>query len=227
MERDHVEHLYNLLTQYNANISIVRCYPFYEGALPETDRPTKEETMCLDCNEALKYVYYQKGIDVSAWAKLYSKELFDSIRYPKGWLFEDLPTTYRLMTNAKRVAFSTRRTYYYLIRENSIDGKMFNENKYHSAVKILNQLQEDRAGFPKDVQSAFNSRIVSFIFHILLQLPADQIEMRRVLFRYLKPLRLSVIFDTNAKPKIRIASFLSYGGMSLINMFKTHGLSRK
>jgi hypothetical protein len=44
-------------------------------------------------------------VDASAWNKLYSRDLFtrSGIRFPVGMLFEDVPTTYRLLPFANRV----------------------------------------------------------------------------------------------------------------------------
>ena len=39
-------------------------------------------------------MFYQRMFDTTAWAKMYHRSLFaNDIRYPKGWLNEDLPTT--------------------------------------------------------------------------------------------------------------------------------------
>lgn len=64
-----------------------------------------------------------------AWNKLYKRELFETIRYPKGKLHEDEFTTYKLLYQAKRIAVINEIGYYYVIREGSIMGR-FNAKRY-------------------------------------------------------------------------------------------------
>lgn len=56
----------------------------------------------------------------SACGKLYSKELFNEIRFPVGRLYEDVYTTYRLVHAAKCMALTEKPTYVYRKREGSI-----------------------------------------------------------------------------------------------------------
>lgn len=58
-----------------------------------------------------------------AWDKLYSKNLFNDIEYPVGRLAEDLATTYKLITKAKKIGLLNRELYNYLVRKNSIMGQ--------------------------------------------------------------------------------------------------------
>lgn len=42
---------------------------------------------------------YHDIVDTSAWAKLYSTKLFRTVKFPKGKIYEDIATTYRLFQN--------------------------------------------------------------------------------------------------------------------------------
>ena len=67
-------------------------------------------------------MFYQEKFDTTAWGKLYHRSLFESsIRYPKGLLFEDLPTTYLLFKQCDKIAFKAVELYYYLLRSDSIE----------------------------------------------------------------------------------------------------------
>lgn len=57
---------------------------------------------------------------VSACCKLYRRELFDSIRFPVGRLFEDEFTTYKVYYRASKIVDSERVLYYYYVNDNSI-----------------------------------------------------------------------------------------------------------
>lgn len=56
----------------------------------------------------------------SVWNKLYRKALFDDIFYPKGFLCEDIGTTYKTICHASRIYFLDKILYYYCFREGSI-----------------------------------------------------------------------------------------------------------
>ena len=140
---DYVESLYKLILENDAQMSITRCIPFFEGTNPVHIRQTKI-TKVFDTNNALISLFYQKDFDNAAWAKMYHCSLFKSdIRYPTGWLYEDLPTTYKLMMLCNKIAFSSYENYYYLLRKDSIEGAPFKLQKYECCIKIIRQLEEN------------------------------------------------------------------------------------
>ena len=70
---------------------------------------------------------WQEGIDlilgqvgVYAWNKLYKRTLFEGIRYPEGRLFEDSPTTWKLICKAENVYYINNLLYFYYVRSDSI-----------------------------------------------------------------------------------------------------------
>lgn len=60
---------------------------------------------------------------VVAWNKLYKKELFEEIRFPKGKLHEDEFTSYKLLYQSESVVYIDRAYYFYFQREDGIMGK--------------------------------------------------------------------------------------------------------
>jgi hypothetical protein len=83
----------------------------------------------LSTEKALTKMLYQKYFDVSAWGKLYRRNLFDSIKYPIGKLYEDNGTTYLLIAKSSKIAFSSIIGYYYVQRANSIMNSCFSISK--------------------------------------------------------------------------------------------------
>lgn len=58
-----------------------------------------------------------------AWAKLYARELFEHERFPIGKLHEDNAIVYKLIYNAKRIAYTNEILYGYRVRQDSIVGE--------------------------------------------------------------------------------------------------------
>lgn len=223
----YVEYLYKLIKESGVRLSVSSHQTFEDGSSAEIcTSPLSVEIM--HTNEALTSMFYQQIFDTSAWAKMYHRSLFsDGIRYPKGWLYEDLPTTYRLMMECDYIAYGNYRSYFYRIRNTSIEGAPFRPLKYESCIKIIRQLEADHRKMSKGVRRALNCRIVSFAFHILLETPRKEKEMRRNLLDIIRQKRICVLLDKRTRQKTRIACFLSFGEIWLVNLFANYGKSRK
>lgn len=55
-----------------------------------------------------------------AWGKLYRKQYFQNIRYPRGKNFEDIFTTYKVLFLGKQVALIDKLLYFYFKNEAGI-----------------------------------------------------------------------------------------------------------
>lgn len=94
-------------------------------------------------------------------------------------------------------------------------------------MKIIHQIEEDRKQMHPAIQKSMDCRIVSFAFHILIEIPKEHIEMRMNLFRIIKEYRTRVLFDSCARRKTRIACLLSFGGIFLVSLMANCSKSRK
>lgn len=224
---DYIDSLYELIVTYQAQMSISVFNSFYEGSVPTKDNRKTSLSKVFNSEEALITMFYQKDFDNNACAKLYHRSLFNNIRFPKGKLYEDLATTYLLIQQCKKIAYTNYKNYYYLLRSNSIEGAPFKPIKLESCIEITNQLVTDSHSMSKNVAKALNCRIISFLFHILLEIPQDQKQLRQPLLKKIKELRLGVLLDRNARIKARIACLLSYGGYSIVQNLSHKALSRK
>jgi hypothetical protein len=77
----------------------------------------------MDRETALKKVIYDRLFSVNAWNKLYKRELFSNIKYPKGLLYEDLATIYKLIDCCNKVVYTPAQKYAYVQRQSSIMGQ--------------------------------------------------------------------------------------------------------
>lgn len=139
----YVDSLYKGLMEYDADISIASFHPFKEGE------------SCVQSSELITYKEISKenaikhycSIDaehsmpfISACNKIYRRSLFKEIVFPKGKLYEDAFTTYKLIDYAKKIVFTTSKLYFYRINPQSILGQSFNE-------KHLEMVDAFRCGF--------------------------------------------------------------------------------
>ena len=118
IEADMYEVLYNLLKQYNADVSICNFYTVSQGkiSIKNADNGINEYNRI----EILKEILLDRNIQSYAWNKLYKKELFDEIKYPIGKKYEDIGTTFFLLEKCNKVVVTGKSEYYYINRQDSI-----------------------------------------------------------------------------------------------------------
>jgi hypothetical protein len=61
-----------------------------------------------------------------AWGKLYDRSCFATLRFPVGKLHEDNAIIYKVVYGVEKVAFTTKKLYYYYQRQDSITGVKYN-----------------------------------------------------------------------------------------------------
>ena len=141
--KNYVELLYNGVFKFDADISIATFCTFskedelkiYCNDLP-FEEIAKEE--CFRRYGALKAELSMSFI--SACNKLYKKDLFVSVRFPVGKLYEDAFTTYKLIDKTKKIVFTPTQLYFYRMNPLSILGQPFRE-------KHLEMVEAFRSGF--------------------------------------------------------------------------------
>jgi hypothetical protein len=91
---------------------------FSEREVPEERRKFTSQSMGTE--EALRRMLMNEGFGHQAWGKLFKRELWESLRYPKGLLYEDYAVIYDVMLDAKKIAAVTDALYFYRMQEGSI-----------------------------------------------------------------------------------------------------------
>lgn len=127
---NYIETLYRGIKEFGADISICS-FRKVQSEMTETEEKEFSEFKEVSFVKAMKYfASFQPGVSiafVSACSKLYKKELFDGVKYPKGKLYEDSYTSYKLLYRATKMFFSTSRLYYYYENPQSITAVKFSE----------------------------------------------------------------------------------------------------
>lgn len=210
----HVEGLYHLIEKYSAQVAVNSFCAFMENTEPYPAKKPNTDIVLESGSKAVETMFYQELFDSSAWGKMYEAGLFDDVRYPSGLLFEDLPTTYRLLLKAEKVVFNDEQSYFYLLRSNSIEGTAFSLHKLDSGLQVMAMMDKDIDKLQPIIKS-YNCRIASFIFHLLLQMPIGYVH-RKEFEERIKQLRWSVITDRKARKKTRLACLLSFIGFGFL-----------
>lgn len=169
----------------------------------------------LNSHDVLERMLYQE-IATAAPFKLYKKEVFDNIRFPVGYLYEDVATTYKPFFNAKECAIVEADIYAYRKRRDSIIRQSFSPKKM-ICLDIFDQLVNDKQLKDAGLQKAAESRVYAMTYSVFLQVPKNDKKTQRIIWNKLKTVQKDVMFDTSKimRKKNRYAAFVSLLGMNI------------
>ncbi len=209
---DYVEVMYNAIKKTNCDIAIGSHEVIYENGTI-FDKSTGEDTV-LTPKQTLERILYDDGVDLSAWAKLYDRSLFDTVEYPVGRLFEDAATTYLLIDKADSIAFVSKPIYKYMIRNNSITGQCFSPRKMDLITSTEEMCTYISKKYP-ELKNPAKRRLLYAYFSTLSQLamssqsyPAEQKKM----MRFIRKNAMTVLLDKRAPMRDKAAILAAYIG---------------
>lgn len=209
-----IEKLYTNLIEYTADIS---CCDM--GIIKNCD-----DNINLSCDnvdllefnkiEAIKETLYQRKIDNSACAKLYKKELFENIRYPKSMYFEDLATTYKIFLSAQKIVAVNQPLYYYYQRETSILHQK-NEKLVNDLFYIIEDLATDLKLY-NELHQAIICRSINAYFYIYRN--TSNKNLKKECINYIRTNRREAIRDNNISKKTKYGLYISFISFNLVNI---------
>lgn len=119
IEADMFEYLLSYAERYSSDITVcgrVEQYP------QRTRIRTWDEQQLLKTEQALQQLLIDNQMGSYLWDKLWKRELYGGIEFPKGRTFEDISIIHRLFVKAERVLCLTETKYHYRQRNDSIVG---------------------------------------------------------------------------------------------------------
>lgn len=142
VEQTLVEELYTYAEKWNcAIVACGRNYIFEDGQI--VCKIAHDESKVYGFEEAMQEMNSFRLFDMSAWAKIYRKELFEDIRFPEGKLSEDYYIMYKLFDKAQTIGYVAKPLYNYLQRQSSISrNKKINHDFADAAKKQMEFLDE-------------------------------------------------------------------------------------
>lgn len=219
---DYVEYMYRLIKKYKTQIATCET-EVVNAEKNKLIKPSKfEENIEVFSKRDLFYnILFAKKVDVSAYSKLYETALFKDIRYPKGVVYEDTATTYKLIEKCNKIVTGNKKCYYYCLRYGSIskmDG--FNPNEYDYIKNTNEMLEYLQKNYP-DLQEGIDRFDLYANFRILRLLlftkPRNK-EMEQKVFKKIKEKRMKVLKYKDTPRRDKIAIILSFFGIPAIKI---------
>ena len=135
IEKDMMELLYKNLIEYNADISVCGYIMVYKDK--NVFISNNEDIVVYKRIEALEKMFLKNDIGMIFCNKLFKKDLFKNIEFPLFKNFEDINTMYKIINKADKIVYDPSEKYYYIQRENSINGKNFKSKKFNNKIYDL------------------------------------------------------------------------------------------
>lgn len=155
---------------------------------------------------ALAKILYQDGLDIAPWGKLFRRELFDGVRFPKLRSSEDLGTIYKPFLKARSVALLKDSGYRYRLVSGSLSYSDYEVEAWGVMRKAADEILEH---FPELYRPCCCRRL-SFAYHVFL-ISGDR-DVAANTWREVLETRKVVLFDASARKKARFAAALSFCG---------------
>ena len=203
IDEDMYETLYRQLRESNADLSMCVPYDVFHQ-IPEK-QVSEIKTWNLSSEEAIKMAMEAKVLSVTAVNKLYTKELFNHLKFEVGKIAEDAFIMIRLLDQCQKVVATNEKKYYYVHRENSITTQKF-------SLKFLNVIEayEQNANIIREhypaIADVATMRLNWAYFYVLDRLLIDSDFKDKLLedklINYLKQNRVNILRDarfTNAR----------------------------
>lgn len=212
-----IENLWIAIQKSECEIATSWFIDYYESDnIPEAKKVDIKDITVLSKEEFYKKLLYQDGVEVSAWGKLYKRNLFQGVKYPVGKLYEDIPTTYLLIEKTTKVAVIPNIDYFYFQRATSIAQAAFSVKKM-DAINHMDGFKNYIIKKYPSLKKAAECRYFSTVCNILFQIHSPEFKkQKKELWREIKKYRYSVMTNRNGRKKARIAAFLSYGGYKFL-----------
>lgn len=217
VSEDCIEVLLRTAEGYNADITVCADeYVYYDEKGNETKkgRPYRKfrSERLMTGDEALGCALRQELFDLSACAKLYRAECFEDVRFPCGYISEDIGTVYKPFLKADTAVFTPKPLYLYVQRSESIMHTS-SSKRFRDGVIMADNMHRDISRERPGLIRAADSRRLSLYFQAFSgAVKAGDTALADRLWADIVKFRGSVLRDNNARPKARAAALVSFFG---------------
>ena len=157
--------LMDCLSENNGDIAVCNFESIQDDYRMEEFEEIKTTPIIIEEEADRRYYFLEDTYTqfTVAWNKLYKRELFEDITFPKGKVHEDEFTTYKLLHKAKKVIYMDAKLYFYVQRSNSIMAEGFNEKSLYRLEAYL-----ERMNYYKKEHNMYWFSKILFLYRLFL-----------------------------------------------------------
>ena len=213
VDKDYVEYLWNIKCGLNVDVAICQDRLMHSDGELLCDNTFHEREFVLNGHDACKNFLYQRFIQVSSWAKIYKKSIFDGLRFPKGKIFEDTYMTGRILCCVDNIGIGTAAKYNYYINDGSTMTKPFSAAKL-DLIGITDEIVDDMLSkFPDLAQAGLRRKVYARLSTLNQMRDVDgYFDERQKIIEYVLLNGRSVLKDKMAPKMDKVAILCLYVG---------------
>lgn len=133
IDESYLNTLFKLLDNTNSDIS---CCSFFSNIKLKHKITIKQ----LNALKAISYMLQDKVVAPSAWGKLFKKEIFNNLRFPKDKIFEDFFTAPQFFSKAGKIVITSEQLYCYRVNPGGIMRSKF-DSKYLDIIEMHDEVR--------------------------------------------------------------------------------------
>jgi len=215
---DYIEYMYKMIIEAKVKLAICGVKQIWKNTQIEEEH---KNTEILTSKGVFENILLDKGIEISAYAKLYHRDLWKEYRFPKGKVYEDTGIIYKIIEQAKDIVYGDKKCYYYVARHGSISKQAgFNKNEEDYIVHTNEMLKFIKEKYP-ELENAINRFTVYAKFRILRMLvftkPRKR-EMEKEYIAQIKKYQKEVFKDKRTPRRDKIAIILLNLGLPVFKI---------
>ena len=154
--------------------------------------------------EAIENTYKTRDTEfITAWGKLYKKEIFNKLRYKKALIHEDEQIIHRVFSLATKVVVSTKKLYYYFQNSNSIIGIGYNLKRVDLLEGLNDRAEFLKQNYPNLYKESFATFFVYRCIDLYYEIPKDFKEKKEAKKQTLKYFKIAYKGLKNIKSKAK------------------------
>ncbi|MEE1047672.1 MAG: glycosyltransferase family 2 protein [Clostridia bacterium] len=208
IESEMFEKLYELLVSNGAQIAACGTgMVFSSGEVHylNSDYPQDKKIEIYQKQDAFKELILNQKITNSVCDKLFSKQIFDELRFKEGIIYEDFEIMPKCLEKIKMVVYTPTPFYYYVMTDNSISRDSFKENKFIIDDISRNNMEFYNQNYPELSKCALAKHVELCLGLIYESTGYKQYyERRRKLIRQVKNIKIKDVFCLlNTKNKVK------------------------
>jgi len=215
---DAIRSLFSILSANKADISVGRMLRRPAGNIGH-----KHQVLRYSPRQAIEDSLYQKRLLNAAWAKLFSKQLFNDIRFTTGILYEDLDLIYKLFDRCKCVVYTTEPVYIYRLRSNSLVTH-FNARRL-DVLDVVDRIEQYMRQHHPSLIPAARDRVLSANFNMYWLMAANSIdnpEAKKRCWENIRLYRVQSLINPHVRIKNKIGILLSFTGRRVFTFICSH-----
>lgn len=192
LELNMFEELINDMNKNDSDISICNYYYVKNDNKKIMKSLFNKDDFCIFGKEKYYYLLNEYSlVFMYAWNKLYKKNIFDNIRFPKGKIYEYTNIICDILDQANKVSYTSKPLYNYVYRNTSI-GNSFNINHFDKIISNNKKISFFNKHGYSDLELVEKNNKMNNLISNLAKMKKYKIKNKEVFNKYYKEL-----LDTN------------------------------